>query len=234
MTKWRKVDNIEWMKLISDPRRHRILHLCTEEPRTVKQLAEALGEQPSRLYYHVNKLVEFEMLEVAETRQVGNLTERVYQTANLEDVIYRTDPKVWAENPHLAIAAIQQNVDPGLRMFAKMSRILQEREQAGQRIEKFPYQLSINSQSEYITAKEWMESLRRVHQAWSKEGEEITQWPDPDFPYPFDEDENEKGTYQYVLISYRIEDAQKLGLIPPYGEEEATKQKKEEKNDRPE
>ncbi|MFD1433410.1 ArsR/SmtB family transcription factor [Kroppenstedtia eburnea] len=231
MTKWRKVDNIELMKLISDPRRHRILHLCSDEPRTVKQLAEALGEQPSRLYYHVNKLVEFEMLEVAETRQVGNLTERVYQTVNLGDVIYRTDPKMVAENPHLAMAAIRQKVDPGLGMFAQMPRILQEREQAGQGIEGFPYHLTIDSNTEYITAKEWMESLRRVHQAWLKEGEEITQWPDPDFPYPFG-DENEKGTYQYVLISYRIEDAQQLGLIPPYGDEEETgKQLEKKEND---
>jgi hypothetical protein len=76
-----------------------------------------------------------------------------------------------------------------------------------------------------------MESLRRIHEAWGQAREGITQWPDPDFPYPFEE-ENEKGTYQYVLISYRIEDAQRLGLIPPYGDEEETRKQQETDEDK--
>jgi hypothetical protein len=32
--------------------------------------------------------------------------------------------------------------------------------------------------------------------------------------------EDEEGTYQYVLVSYRIEDAEQLGLVDPSEEEE--------------
>lgn len=48
------------------------------EPSTVKAAAERLDVPVTRLYYHVNLLVDHGFLRVAEERQVGGLTERFF------------------------------------------------------------------------------------------------------------------------------------------------------------
>src|SRR5688572_10061938 len=73
------VTDLETLKLISDPLRLRMLELLRGEPRTVKELARALGVAPTKLYYHVKLLLERELIRVAETRIVSGITEKRYQ-----------------------------------------------------------------------------------------------------------------------------------------------------------
>lgn len=68
----------------------------------------------------------------------------------------------------------------------------------------------------------------RLRNAWGSDPEkELPEYPEPADPFSL-EDEQEKGTYQYVLLGYRIEDAQRLGLIPSYGDEEEQERKQKE------
>lgn len=50
-------------------------------PRSVREMAEALGVPTTRLYYHVNKLEEAGFLDVVETRKSGARVEKIYRVA---------------------------------------------------------------------------------------------------------------------------------------------------------
>jgi len=71
---------------VSDPLRVQIVELLAENL-TVKQVAEKLGLAPSKLYYHFTTLEKLGLIEVAETRMVSNMVEKVYRSsADLVDV----------------------------------------------------------------------------------------------------------------------------------------------------
>ena len=69
----------ETLKLISDPLRLRLLELLRDQARTVKELATALDAPVTKLYYHVNLLLEHGLIRVADTRLVSGITEKRYR-----------------------------------------------------------------------------------------------------------------------------------------------------------
>jgi DNA-binding transcriptional ArsR family regulator len=71
------IDDVETLKAIADPTRAALIELLAE-PRTVTQLAQALGVPRTRLYHHVELLQSKELVEQVDERRVGALTERVY------------------------------------------------------------------------------------------------------------------------------------------------------------
>lgn len=73
------IASLEELRVVSHPLRVEILKQLIERPMTTAEVAEALGEKPSKLYYHVAELEKFELIRVIETRQKGNLTEKVYR-----------------------------------------------------------------------------------------------------------------------------------------------------------
>src|SRR3712207_4848152 len=66
----------ETLKLISDPLRLRLLELLRGEARTVKELAAALDAPVTKLYYHVNLLLEHGLIRVTDARLVSGSTEK--------------------------------------------------------------------------------------------------------------------------------------------------------------
>jgi DNA-binding transcriptional ArsR family regulator len=203
-----KTQTLELMKILSDPRRSKILHLATEKPVTVKYLAEELNEDPLRLYYHVKKLLKADLLEVVETRQLGNLTEKYYQTINYTDTIYQGDYEEQAEHLELTLSFVHQKLDPGLHLYQKALEKIRNEQEAGKKAERLPYQVMINSGTDRMTGKEWRKLNEKISKAMGNV-EEDEEWPQ----IPLNAKDDEEGTYQYVLVSYRIEDAEDLGII---------------------
>ena len=72
-----RLTTLEQMKVLADPRRIRILELLCEE-RTTKQVAEILGEPPTRLYHHVSALERVGLVRLARTRQSRGALEKYY------------------------------------------------------------------------------------------------------------------------------------------------------------
>ncbi len=66
------------IEALSNPVRVRILHLAAE-PVAVSELADRLGVPPTRLYYHVNLLVEEGFLTQVDQRKSGARLERIYR-----------------------------------------------------------------------------------------------------------------------------------------------------------
>ncbi|RZT15538.1 winged helix-turn-helix domain-containing protein [Fictibacillus sp. BK138] len=206
--KW-KMLSMELMKILSDPRRNKILHLASEEPVTVKKLAEEMNEEPVRLYYHIKMLVNADLLEVVETRQIGNLTEKYYKTINLSDVIYKGNIEEQAEHVDLALSLLHKRLDPGLHLYQKALEKIREEKKNGKTFKKLPFQVSIDTSSSKMTGQEWRESIEPIMKAMGKNKDIQDPWPE----IPTDVRDDEEGTFQYVLISYRVEDAEQLGLI---------------------
>lgn len=74
------IKDLETLRAVSDPMRIQIVELLSTHNLTVKQVAEKLGLAPSKLYYHFGALEKLGMIEVAETRMVSNMVEKVYQS----------------------------------------------------------------------------------------------------------------------------------------------------------
>jgi DNA-binding transcriptional ArsR family regulator len=204
----------ELMKIFSDPRRSRILDLAADRPVTVKMLAEQLGEDPLRLYYHVKKMLKAELLEIVDTRQHGNMTENYYQAVDLQDVIYKGNVEEQSEHVELALSLVHRELDPGLRLYQKSLEKVREDKKNGATFERHPFHVSIESSNSQQTGREWQETLAGIIQVWRKDSEPLEPW------LPDDGREDEEGSYKYVLLSYRIEDAEQLGLIDPLEDDE--------------
>ena len=85
----RVIDDPKTIKVLSDPLRIQILRVLGEgaraQPRvwTVKQLAEAIGVPPGKLYWHVKQLLAVDMIQVAEVAVVGGIIEQRYRVAQV-------------------------------------------------------------------------------------------------------------------------------------------------------
>jgi DNA-binding transcriptional ArsR family regulator len=73
------IGSVETLRAFADPLRLRLLLLAEDEPRTVKEMAEALGAPQTRLYYHVRILEQAGILRVTSRRMVSGIEERRYQ-----------------------------------------------------------------------------------------------------------------------------------------------------------
>jgi DNA-binding transcriptional ArsR family regulator len=96
--------NLAQMKVLADPRRIRILELLCEQERTTKQVAEILGEPPTRLYHHVAALARVGLIRLARTRQSRGALEKYYVAVART---FSADPKLFAsrQGPPAAEAA---------------------------------------------------------------------------------------------------------------------------------
>jgi DNA-binding transcriptional ArsR family regulator len=74
------IEDRETLKVMADPLRSQILEILLNSPHTIKQTAGKLGLASSKLYYHFNQLEKYGLIEVVETRMVGNLEEKLFQT----------------------------------------------------------------------------------------------------------------------------------------------------------
>lgn len=75
------IDDLKTLQVISHPLRSQLLDHFGAEPQTVKQVATKMGLAANKLYYHVNLLEQHGLLSVVETRTVGNMIEKLYNTA---------------------------------------------------------------------------------------------------------------------------------------------------------
>lgn len=69
---------LEQVKVLADPLRIRILEAFVEE-RTTKQVAELIGEKPTKLYHHVDALERIGLISLIRTRQNRGTIEKYYR-----------------------------------------------------------------------------------------------------------------------------------------------------------
>lgn len=73
------IRDLEQVKAMADPLRARIVEAMRDAPRTAKQVAEMLGEKPTRLYHHVDALERVGILRLVDTRRNRGTLEKYFQ-----------------------------------------------------------------------------------------------------------------------------------------------------------
>lgn len=71
------LSSLDQIKILADPLRVRILEAFCEE-RTTKQVAQLLGEKPTKLYHHVVALLRVGLIEPTRTQQNRGTVEKYY------------------------------------------------------------------------------------------------------------------------------------------------------------
>jgi DNA-binding transcriptional ArsR family regulator len=98
--------DLEQVKVLADPLRVKILEsLCLEEL-TTKQVAQKLGEKPTRLYHHVEALERVGLIRLTRTQQVRGTVEKYFRSVALK---FRADPSLFStdEDPGTADTLVE-------------------------------------------------------------------------------------------------------------------------------
>ena len=75
-----RISDLDQVKALAHPLRMRIVEtLAQSDPMTTKQVAESLGEKPTRLYHHVDLLEKAGLVRLTHTRQNRGATEKYYE-----------------------------------------------------------------------------------------------------------------------------------------------------------
>jgi DNA-binding transcriptional ArsR family regulator len=74
--------SLDQLRTLAHPLRLRMLELFAEGPRTTKQVAQQLGEPPTKLYHHANALERVGLLRLLKTRQNRGAIEKWYEAAS--------------------------------------------------------------------------------------------------------------------------------------------------------
>lgn len=85
------IDDLDTLRVISDPLRNQILELLILNQLTVKQIGDKLGLAASKLYYHIRQLEKQKLIAMVETRMVANLQEKYYRAVANS---YTVDPEL--------------------------------------------------------------------------------------------------------------------------------------------
>lgn len=90
-----RISDIDQVKALSHPLRMRIIEtLAASDPMTTKQVADALGEKPTRLYHHVGLLQKAGLIRLTHTQQNRGTTEKYYEPIAKQ---FRADADLFAD-----------------------------------------------------------------------------------------------------------------------------------------
>lgn len=210
MVEKKKVQDIELTKILLDPRRRSILDQARGEPVTVSQIADALGEKPSRLYYHVKKLEDAGLLELVETKQQGNLIEKYYMSSTQDS--FELDELFMKEHSEEVMKLIRDVISPGLKIIEGQMKNRGEYNK--------PTEMNIAYKKQ--TIKGWLETMDNImhHMKGNEAGVDAKQIEEELKKYNPEELE-QKSNYAYVILSYRLEDVEEYGGEVPEQVKEA-------------
>jgi DNA-binding transcriptional ArsR family regulator len=104
------LSNLDQIKVLADPLRIRILEAFCQQERTTKQVAEILGEKPTKLYHHVDAIERVGLIRLSRTRQNRGTVEKYYlavaRAFRADSRAFHADEKVGSEKT----AALRQMI----------------------------------------------------------------------------------------------------------------------------
>lgn len=154
------IHTLEQLRVISDELRVSILTLITARALTATQVAEALGQAPAKVHYHVRELERVGLAKIVETREKGGILEKYYRAVARR---YDTDPKLFfqpeGEDDMLGIMrdVLRQRVDG----FLRAARLAQRQLLAGD--EAAPQRaLAVESSQMWLTTQEMQRLTNQI------------------------------------------------------------------------
>jgi DNA-binding transcriptional ArsR family regulator len=98
---------LEQVRVLADPLRMRVVEVLCRGERTTKQVAEELGEKPTKLYHHVEALEKVGIVRQTRTRRNRGTLERYYVAVARS---FRADPRLFGGGGSPKSAAMQSMV----------------------------------------------------------------------------------------------------------------------------
>lgn len=86
-----QIISLDTLKMLGDPLRAKLLNLFASAPATIQELARQLDIPVTRLYYHVHKLEQHNLIQVIDSHQVGGTIEKVYFAKARQFIISRDE-----------------------------------------------------------------------------------------------------------------------------------------------
>jgi len=115
------------LKAVFHPLREQLLDLVLERAATVAELAEAVGRPKSSVAYHVNVLVDADLLKVVRTRRVRAIDERFYGRTARIFYVGQIQPEQLPAIPNILLDAAAESVSAheadDLRAIVRHARI---------------------------------------------------------------------------------------------------------------
>ena len=74
-----KINDLETIRLLSDPLKLRLLQAFADSAKTTKQVATELSESVTKLYRHVDALLDAGLLEIVDEQQKRGTIERTFR-----------------------------------------------------------------------------------------------------------------------------------------------------------
>jgi putative molybdopterin biosynthesis protein len=75
-----RLQSFDQIKFLADSRRMKILQLLMESPATLTHLSKRLGQSPAWVRHHLKALESAKLVELAEVRTTGTVTEKFYRS----------------------------------------------------------------------------------------------------------------------------------------------------------
>lgn len=72
--------DLEQVKIFAHPLRAKLVEAFADKPRTAKQVAEIIGQKPTKLYHHVDALERVGLIKLVKTQKKRGTVEKYYHT----------------------------------------------------------------------------------------------------------------------------------------------------------
>ncbi|WP_040951323.1 ArsR/SmtB family transcription factor [Gorillibacterium massiliense] len=160
--------SLEDIKVYSDPYRLQILYAFDRfrRPATVKEIADAMGEVPAKVHYHVKKLEKIGILKMVATKEINGIIAKYYEAFDGQIHISHTD---MADPLRKVIASEAQKVLSSVFEEARQKFV---RNTSG---EKQPY-ANLTNKLLFMTKEEamgLMDQILTLCQAYEKKREDV-------------------------------------------------------------
>ena len=155
------IRDLETLRVVVDPLRGMILELLVQTPQTIKEVADKLGDSPNKLYYHFGLLEKHHLIEVAETRPVAHMLEKVYRVAGRS---IQVDPALVTIATEEGRAAFKSYISPVLDQTREdLMRSLQIRlQQFDPSAPPSPHRLLVSREVSHIPPERVEEFISRL------------------------------------------------------------------------
>lgn len=119
-----EIEDLRALEVLIDPFHIRILNIVIKASHTVREIAEELELPVTRLYYHVNKLLEAGIIHVVETEKIGAMTRRRFRAVakqyspakSLHELIH-SNPRMAALTSALVLEAARVDAEAMLSSY---------------------------------------------------------------------------------------------------------------------
>ena len=119
------IQTFDQIKLLADSRRMTILRLLMASPATLTHLARTLGQSPAWIRHHIKLLEAAKLVEIAEIRTTGTVTEKYYRAKAgalfLQELILPTSEKptvIFSGSHDLALDGIAEHLQRHITLLS--------------------------------------------------------------------------------------------------------------------